>query len=101
MHKSCTPGSTKKYIYLYGEAESTLRVSARLTAVHRGGIVLSVAIHIKSKALIYYLPYQHLEVRVMQPNDTDEYGYEPERKYVDDEEDAAHGWERERQLRGE
>jgi len=99
VHKSCTPGSTKKYIYLYGEAESPLRVSARLTAVHRGGIVLSVAIHIKSKALIYYLPYHHLEVRDMQPTDTDEYGYEPERKYIDDEWEVE--WEYERQLRDE
>jgi len=32
-------------------AESPLRVSARCTVVHRGGIVLSVAIHIKSKDL--------------------------------------------------
>ena len=32
-------------------AESPLRVSARCTVVHRGGIVLSVAIRIKSKDL--------------------------------------------------
>ena len=38
-------------MYSYLEAESPLRVSARLTVVHRGGIVLSVAICIKSKDL--------------------------------------------------
>jgi len=38
-------------MYPYTIAESPLRVSARLTVVHRGGIVLSVAICIKSKDL--------------------------------------------------
>ena len=38
-------------MYPYLEAGSPLRVSARCTVVHRGGIVLSVAIYIKSKDL--------------------------------------------------
>jgi len=42
-------------MYPYLEAESPLRVSARCTVVHRGGIVLSVAIRIKSKDLYTYV----------------------------------------------
>jgi len=45
------PLHTTKYIYLYSEAESPLRMGARLTAVRKGGIVLSVTIYIKSKDL--------------------------------------------------
>ena len=33
--------------------------------------------------------------------DIDAHGYEPERKYADDEEDAIHEWEMERQIRDE
>ena len=86
-------------MYPYTEAESPLRASARLTAVRKGGIVLSVSFRPTPKALIYYLPYHHLEVRDMQPTDTDEHGYEPERKYIDDEWEVE--WEYERQLRDE
>jgi len=88
-------------MYSYTEAESPLRTIAACTPVHTGGTVLSVAIRTTSKALIYYLPYHHLEVREMQPIDTDEHGYEPERKYADDEEDAIHQWDEERRLREE
>jgi len=88
-------------MYPYTKAESPLRVGARCTSVRKGGIVLSIAIRSISKELIYYPSYHHLEVREMQPIDTDEHGYEPERKYVDDEEDAAHEWEMERQIRDE
>ena len=49
------PTHATKYIYLYGEAESPLRVSARLTVVRRGGIVLSVSIRTKSKGLYTYV----------------------------------------------